>query len=333
MKQVTLCLLVLLLAACKSGDGSPKGNSEPPVITVTIEPLRFFTEAIAGDKFTVRSMVPKGSSPETYDPTPQQLVELSSGEAYLRIGHIGFEQVWMDKLTDNAPHLQVYDASQGIDLIFAPHHHHPPHGESPSPHGVHPHHHGEECDHTHPAAPHDFPPGMMPDPHIWNSGKNAAIMARNILKALCAIDKANEAYYISRHDSLQIRIERTDSLVRSILASPGADHAFMIYHPALSYFARDYGLAQIPIEEGGKEPSPVHLKHLIDLCREEQVRVIFIQPEFDRRNAEAIARQTGTQVVPVNPLAYDWDEEMVRTARHLVGDTAASTTTQQPQRP
>lgn len=75
----------------------------------------------------------------------------------------------------------------------------------------------------------------------------------------------------------------------------------MIYHPALSYFARDYGLHQIPIEAGGKEPSPAHLKALIDTCSSENVHVIFVQPEFDRRNAELIAQQTGTRVVDINP--------------------------------
>ena len=91
----------------------------------------------------------------------------------------------------------------------------------------------------------------------------------------------------------------------------------MIYHPALSYFARDYDLLQLPIEAGGKEPSPAHLKELVDLCKEEEIRVIFVQPEFDRRNAELIARQTGTRVVDINPLAYDWEAEMLRTAREL----------------
>jgi len=101
------------------------------------------------------------------------------------------------------------------------------------------------------------------------------------------------------------------------LSAPGADRAFIIYHPALSYFARDYGLHQISIEEGGKEPSPAHLKGLMDLCRKEGVRIIFVQPEFDRRNAEIIARQTGTRVVPINPLSYDWEEEMLNVAKSL----------------
>ena len=91
----------------------------------------------------------------------------------------------------------------------------------------------------------------------------------------------------------------------------------MIYHPALSYFARDYGLHQISIEEGGKEPSPAHLKELIDLCKAEDVRVIFVQPEFDKRNAETIAQQTGTKVVPINPLSYDWEKDMLNVAKAL----------------
>lgn len=287
--QTVLFLFLLLLSAC-SGRG--KGDAGERIITVTMEPQRYFTEAIAGDKFTVRSMVPKGSSPETYDPTPQQLVSLGESEAYLRIGYIGFERSWMDRLMNNTPHIQVFDTSIGVDLIF----------ESAFDHGDHRHEGGVE-------------------PHIWNSTANALIIAGNTFKALTVLDKENEAYYKTRYDSLCQRIEQTDSLIRQTLSVPGADRAFIIYHPALSYFARDYGLHQISIEEGGKEPSPAHLKGLMDLCKKEGVRVIFVQPEFDRRNAEIIAKQTGTRVISINPLSYDWEEEMLNVARSLRGES------------
>ena len=74
---------------------------------------------------------------------------------------------------------------------------------------------------------------------------------------------------------------------------------------------------QISIEKGGKEPSPAHLKELIDTCKAENVHVIFVQPEFDRRNAEIIAEQTNTRIVPINPLSYNWVEEMLVVARTL----------------
>ena len=297
MKKIhTLWILTLLLVACKPAGQKAKADDgdTKPVITVTIEPLRYFTEAIAGDRFDVVSMVPKGSSPETYDPTPAQLMSLSKSTAYLRIGFIGFEQTWMDRLTDNAPHLQVFDTSRGIDFIF--------------PDGLHEEEAHAEDGHSH----------QGPEPHVWNSPANARIIATNVLKALSTLDKKHRDDYLARYDSLCTVIDRTDSLCRQMLAQPGADHAFMIYHPALSYLARDYGLLQLSIEDGGKEPSPAHLKELINACKQEDIHVIFVQPEFDRRNAELIARQTGTRIVDINPLAYDWEAEMLKTVRELI---------------
>ena len=288
MKHIPLLLIIVLLVSCNMGKSEKSQDNEKPVIAVTIEPQRYFTEAIAGDKFDVISIVPKGSSPETYDPTPQQLVSLGDSKAYLRIGYIGFEQVWMDRLIDNTPHIQIFDTSKDIDLIL---------GEA--------HDHG---DHQHAGGV---------EPHIWNSTNNALIIARNTYKALCQLDKENEAYYLNRYDSLCQRIMHTDSIIRKTLQQPGTAQSFMIYHPALSYVARDYGLQQISIEEGGKEPSPAHLKDLVDLCRQEDVRIIFIQPEFDRRNAEIIARETGTGIVPINPLSYNWEAEMLAVAQAL----------------
>lgn len=296
MRTTLLYIFVALLAvSCKNGSvRNNKSNDNKPVITVTIEPLRYFTEAIAGDNFNVVSMVPKGSSPETYDPTPQQLVDLTKSKAYFRIGYIGFEQIWMDKLTDNAPHLQFFDTSRGVDLIYDTSHAH----------------------NTHQSGDDDSPVFGV-EPHIWNSAYNAQIIAGNILDALCAIDKNNEALYVERYKNLCSQIEQTDSLICHMLSDPNADRAFMIYHPTLSYFARDYGLHQIPIEEDGKEPSPSHLKELINACKKEKVRIIFVQPEFDRRNAEIIANQTGTMVVPINPLSYDWGKEILNIAQVL----------------
>lgn len=286
MKHIIILLAIILLASCNTNKSNRE--NEKPVIAVTMEPQRYFTEAIAGDKFDVISMVPKGSSPETYDPTPQQLVSLGDSKAYFRIGYIGFEQVWMDRLTDNTPHIQIFDTSKDVNLIF----------EDTRIHGDHEHAAGVE-------------------PHIWNSTANALIIARNTYKALCQLDKENESYYFSRYDSLCQRIADTDSIIRQTLSAPEASRTFMIYHPALSYFARDYGLNQISIEEGGKEPSPSHLKELIDLCQREDVRVIFVQPEFDHRNAEIIAHETDTRIVPVNPLSYDWEAEMLAVAQAL----------------
>jgi zinc transport system substrate-binding protein len=282
MKKLVYLLILFILCAC----GSTTQKNDKPIITVTLEPLRYFAEAIAGEHYDVVSMVPKGSSPESYDPTPQQLVALSRSQAYLRIGYIGFEQAWMKKLEANAPDMKVFDTSRGVDLIR---------GEG--------HWHG---DHFHEGGV---------EPHIWNSTRNAITIAENIYAALCELDATHQEEYKHRLDSLKETIQRTDTDVRTLLEN--ADHTFLIYHPALSYFARDYGLKQISIEEGGKEPSPAYLKHLIELCRQEKARVIFVQQEFDQRNAQLIANELGIEIVSINPLSYDWAEEMVRIGKAL----------------
>lgn len=297
IKGAKLLLLLAssaIIAAC-GGQASKHNEQEKPIITVTIEPQRYFVEAIAGDKFNVVSMVPKGANHETYDPIPQQLVSLGESKAYLRIGYIGFEQAWMDRLMKNTPHLQVFDTSKGVDLILN-------HEDTAHTHGDH-----EGHGHSHAV-----------EPHIWSSATNALIIAQNTYKALCAIDKANEAYYLTRYDSLRKHIEHTDSIICKELTHSTGSKSFMIYHPALSYFARDYGLHQIAIEEGGKEPSPAHLKKLVDACKSDKVRIIFIQPEFDERNAETISKQTGAKIVSINPLNYDWDKEMLHVTNALI---------------
>ncbi len=302
-KQTSLlglpALLLLLLAACRPGTrtGTEAGK---PILTVTIEPLRYFTEAIAGDRYEVVSMVPKGSSPETYDPTPGQLADLARSKAYLRIGYIGFEQVWLERLRQNAPRLPFFDLSEGIPLIYD------------DTHPVHTHAPGNYAEAEERA--------MSVEPHVWCSASNARIIACNIRDALSSLDPEHRAVYDARLDSLCLRLDSLDGRLRGMLDVPTADEVFLIYHPALSYFARDYGLLQIPIEAGGKEPSPARLKELIDRCRQLKVRIVFVQPEFDRRNAELIARQIGAVVVPINPLAYEWEQEMLRTAEALQGN-------------
>ena len=282
MKKLIYILTLFILSAC----GNTTQKSEKPILTVTLEPLRYFTEAIAEDNYEVVSMVPKGSSPESYDPTPQQFVNLSKSQAYFRIGYIGFEQAWMKKLEANCPGMKVYDTSKGIDLLRDKGHWH----------GDHFHEGGVE-------------------PHVWNSTQNALIIADNIYQALCELDSTHQEDYQKRLDVLKQTIRQTDANVRTLLEN--ADSTFLIYHPALSYFARDYGLKQVSIEEGGKEPSPAQLKTLIETCRNENVHTIFVQQEFDQRNAQLIANELGVNIVSINPLSYDWVKEMIRIAEAL----------------
>ncbi|MCD7972315.1 MAG: zinc ABC transporter substrate-binding protein [Candidatus Azobacteroides sp.] len=279
-----LILFLLLCISCQSGK-----NQEEKQIAVTILPQQFFAERIAGDKYKVICMVPSGSSPESYEPAPSQLMALSRCNAYFKIGYIGFEMTWMDKLKKTNPQMEIFNTADRINLI---------HG-----HACNHDHHGHDHGHSH---PHKHDTGI--DPHTWSSPKAAAIIVKNMQQAFIKLDPENELFYTANTNILLEEIHQADSLLENILQTT-RHKTFLIYHPTLTYFARDYGLNQIAIEQEGKEPSPTQLKELIRQVKEQDIKLIFVQKEFDERNAQAIARETDCKLVTINPLDYDWITE------------------------
>ena len=293
---------LLLLAAC----GGKRQRAER-MIAVTIEPQRYFAERIAGEHFAIHCVVPAGQSPETYDPTPQQMVQIGQSEAYLRIGHIGFELAWMDAIAQNNPQLQIFDLSEGMPLLQ---------GEEEEEQ-AHEHAHAHEVEAA--EAHHHHHGGV--DPHIWSSIHGARIVAQNTLTALQTLDPTHANDYAANYQQVVAVIDSTEAVINTLL-KPLAHRSFIIYHPALTYLAAEYEMQQLCIEMDGKEPSPAQLKALVETAQEHQTKVVFVQQEFDQKNAELIAKETGCQLTPINPLAYDWSREMIRIAKALAdGET------------
>lgn len=248
-------------------------------------------EQIAGDYFAINCVVPANSNPEAYDPTPMQLVDIDKSEAYLRVGGaLGFEVAWMERLSQNNPNMKIYDTSKGIDMLMT----------------THCHAHDNGVTHVCSAI----------DPHVWSSPRNMRIMAQNICAALTEIDGDNSAYYRANCDKLIQHIDSVESVVEQLLA-PCQGTAFAIYHPSLSYLARDYGLLQLCLENMGKENSAAVLKNTVDEAIERDVKVVFIQQEFNPRHVETFARELDAEVVKINPLNYDWTTEIIDIAHAI----------------
>ncbi|MCK4891224.1 MAG: zinc ABC transporter substrate-binding protein, partial [Candidatus Pacebacteria bacterium] len=91
----------------------------------------------------------------------------------------------------------------------------------------------------------------------------------------------------------------------------------LVFHPAFGYLARDYGFEQIAIEIDGKEPSAENLANIIDTAKEENIKTIFVQKQFSQKSAEAIAKQIGGSVVPLDPLADDYVENLRRIVEEI----------------
>ena len=119
-----------------------------------------------------------------------------------------------------------------------------------------------------------------------------------------------------RHEIFQAELDSLHQLI-SLALENIPQRSFLIYHPALTYFARDYDLKQYPLELEGKTPSPAYLKEIIDLGRKKNISTIFIQSQFDRRNAEVLAEEIDATIVQFDPLDEDWDKQMLYIARQF----------------
>lgn len=267
LRYIFSLLVCVMIVSCSSRNGN-----QERIINVTIEPERFLVEAVVGDKYKVNTIVPKGSNPEIYEPSPEQLINLSKGCMYLRIGQIGFEQIWMDRIRQNAPDMHIYDLSKGI------------------------------------IKPEK---GKYVDPHIWTSVVNMRVMAQHLVAILEKEDPQNGEFYRRRAATLLNSLRKLDADFKKKLANV-PNRSFLIYHPTLTYFAKDYGLDQIAIEKEDKEPTPFTVKETINECRRKKVRLILLQKEFDIKNTQMIARQLDADVVQFDPLAYNWPETMTQ---------------------
>lgn len=284
--KIRSLILIAAAAACSSLGGcrGSGGGAEAskPVITVSIEPQRWLLERIVGDRMEVNTLLANGGNPESYEPAFSHLADLERSSCYMQVGHLGFERAVLDKIKINNPGLPVVDTSEDIDLIVDDHVH---------SHGV--------------------------DPHVWSSPRNARVMAGNMLEAVVELDEDNADYYRANFKRLEATIDSIDGVCGALL--DGADgRVFMVMHPSLSYFARDYGLRQLAVGAEGKEHSVQDTRALLDEASENNVSVFLVDKDFNATNA-AVLSGNGIRVATINPLNYEWGSELVQTAHAIAG--------------
>ena len=268
MRKIYITLLIAIL--CGGCTSRRPADGEP--LYVSILPLRSLVQGIVGDDIDIEVLVPPGASPETFEPTPRQFVGLNKARMVFNVGLIDFETTLLAKIEDQA---KVVNLSRGIELIAGT-----------CSHGSHGH------THTH---------GI--DPHVWTSPRALQKMAENAYEAI------REAYpdsvkYETNYMLLQQELKALDERTAARIAASDVEY-FIIYHPALTYYARDYGLRQIAIEADGKEPSAKQLTQLIRQAREDGVRRILYQSQFPASAVEVIARDIDAEYAEVDPLRED----------------------------
>ncbi len=265
-----LCILALSLIS-----GAECPAAEQIRVTVTILPQAYFVERLAGPRAKVNVLIPKGASPETYEPTPQQLVALSESRLYIKVGAPGlpFEEEHLKTAAGRNPKMRIINMTEGMAYREG-------------------------------------------DPHVWTSLVAARLAARHIAAALTVCAPASGEEFQKNLRGLLADIDSLDGEIRRAIGRmQGA--AFMVYHPAWGYFAAEYGLVQLAVEEEGKPVNAAHIRRMVDLARAKGIRSLIVQKGFDAKSARAIAREIGGEVVEADPLERDWLRGMKRFAALL----------------
>lgn len=262
MRKIVIIFCALLAVAC-GGNDAP--IDDRPTITVAIAPLRWLTEAIVGEGVRIEVLIPAGASPETFEPTPHQIIAMIDSRAVYTVGLMEFER----SLTSRTG-IATTPLCEGIETI-----------------GGH-YHNG----HSHGA-----------DPHIWTSPRELRVMAENMYRHLRTIFP-DSTCYDERYAQLDSALVELDHYVASCWAMSERDY-FVIYHPALTYYARAYSIEQVAIEQEGREPSARSLTDLIERARRDGVKRVFYQRPYPASVVEVTAEAIGAEAVEIDPLAED----------------------------
>jgi zinc transport system substrate-binding protein len=272
-----ITVLVVLLSMAKA-----VGAQEvvPALVYAGIAPQAWLVERVGGDRVRTAVMVPQGQDPHTFEPSPRHVADLGRAKLYIVVG-MPFEARLLPKIRMAVPDLVMVDGIRGVRRRLM------------------------ECDgHGDGAAAHRHGVEGEFDPHAWLSAPNLVVMASNICVALTQAMPSGAADFERNRRELTMELETLHAALAKRLA-PFRGRAFYVYHPAFGYFADDYGLRQAAVEIEGKSPTPRQIATLVTAARRDGVRIIFVQPQFSARSAQAIAEAIGGVVVALDPLARD----------------------------
>ncbi len=288
-----LMMVFMLMATIKA---FAQANSPTLRVAVSIPPMQEWVRRIAGDRVAVTLIMPPGSSPHSFEPSPRQLMELGSAQLWFVIG-IDFEYPLLPKVRSMYPKLSIVDVTKNIKFrTLKP-------GE-------------KETDASPTGGPID-PALTNRDHHSWLGYEQAKAEIITIRDELIARDPAGAALYRSNYLAYIKEIDAVFAKLKTELAPLAGENVF-VYHPAFGYFFDMFGITQVAVELGGKDPTQKELMALIELAKKDRAKAIFTQAQFSESAAKAVAGAIGASVVPIDPLAEDWLANLSRMGQALL---------------
>lgn len=289
-KTCVLLILVVILIFTNTGcskDATHVGDNGLKIFT-TFYPMYYITKEIVKDKADITNMIPAGVEPHDWEPTLKTMAELQNSDIFIYNG-AGMER-WAEKVIKNLDpqKTRIVEASKGIELIK---------GEEES-HGNHDH--GDN------------------DPHVWVSPINLKKEAQNVLNAIIEIDGENEAFYKENYNKLADSLDKLDSDIRET-AKSFKGNIIVTSHEAFGYFAKEYGLIQIPIRgiSPEQEPSPAKLAEIVNLCRKNNIKYVFVEKFVNPKFSKTIADEINGEVLTLNA-AHGLTEEEFKSGQDYI---------------
>ncbi len=267
--------------------------AETRPVYCTTYPVYLFTKNIAANCPDVRVelVVPPGTGcPHDYVLTPGDMRKLGTKNLIVVRNGMGLDDFVLKPLAKMNPEAVVIDATKGLKALKA------------KENDDHDHDHGhadKDGDHDH---GHDHSHGGL-NPHLFASPVSAVGMVENIAKGLEKADPANAARYRANATAYLAKLNALNERIK-LLAPKVRGNSVIAQHGVFDYLAEPLGLmVAATISDGQSAPSAAEMKELIHEIKEKNIRVIFTEPQYPARTAEAIARECGIRTVRLDPVA------------------------------
>ncbi len=277
MKRLFLAFLLLPLVL--SGCGGEKAAVDKKIqVVASIYPMAEFARAVGGDKVTVDTLVPAGTEAHDWQPAASDLKKIQASSLFIYNG-AGMEP-WAAKVLDSLGKDKVHALEAGKGLFIQAeeggHESHSDHGESPD--------------------------GRL-DPHVWLDPVLAVKQVEAVRDALTKIDGKNSELYQSNAQKYIKELEKINREYEK-LAARTKGKEFVTMHAAFGYLAKRYGWQQLALMgiDPHAEPTPASLAILSKTVKGKNIRYLFSEPQISDKTMQEVARQTGAQVLVLDPL-------------------------------
>jgi ABC-type Zn uptake system ZnuABC Zn-binding protein ZnuA len=273
---LVLGLAFLLLAGCGQPEGPAPESDRKLQVMATTTLVADVVKNIGGDRIEVETLLPVGTDPHSFTPTPRDLARLAEAEVIFVSG-AGLEEFLLPLIESANPQARLVDVSAGIELMA------PPAGDAE---------HADEAGQT------------EGDPHVWTDPKLVMVWAHNIARALGELDPTATAAYLANAEGYRQQLQDLDTWIRrQVAAVPPENRRLVTDHQVLGYFAREYGFEQVGAILPGfstvTEPTAQELAALQAAIQAYGVKAILVGKTINPSLAQQLSQDTGIRLVSI----------------------------------